>query len=70
VPVSNDDAALELKIGAAARVARKSHDDIHVAMVSGTLPHHRDRDGRRVVKLGDLLVWMRNVQSVAALSAE
>jgi hypothetical protein len=29
-----------------------------------------DRDGRRVVRLGDLLAWMRNVQSVPALAAE
>lgn len=53
------DLDLELNIGAAARVARVTHDDIHQAMVTGALPHHRDQDGRRVVKLGDLLEWMR-----------
>jgi hypothetical protein len=66
MPISNDDAALELNFGAAARVARQSHDDIHHAMFTGALPHHRDRDGRRVVKLGDLLAWMRNVQAHGA----
>jgi hypothetical protein len=68
MPISDDDMALELNIGAAARVARQSHDDIHHAMFSGALPHHRDQDGRRVVKLGDLLQWMR--QSVPTPSAE
>ncbi len=57
------DAALDLNIGAAARVARKTHDDIHHAMFTGAMPCHRDRDGRRVVKLGDLLAWMRSAQS-------
>jgi hypothetical protein len=59
MPISNDDAHLKLSMGAAARVARKTHDEVHRAMVSGALPHHRDRDGRRVVKLGDLLAYMR-----------
>jgi hypothetical protein len=59
MPITDEDMALELNIGAAARVARQSHDDIHHAMFSGALPHHRDQDGRRVVKLGDLLAWMR-----------
>jgi hypothetical protein len=59
MPISNDDAHLELSMGAAARVAHKTHDEVHRAMVSGALPHHRDRDGRRVVKLGDLLAYMR-----------
>jgi hypothetical protein len=53
------DMALKVNIGAAARLACVSHDDVHVAMITGTLPHHRDRDGRRVVTLGDLLAWMR-----------
>jgi hypothetical protein len=69
VPIRNDDAALDLNIGAAARVARKTHDDIHQAMVTGALPHHRDHDGRRVVKLGDLLEWMRR-QPTPAITAE
>jgi hypothetical protein len=68
MPITNDDKHLELNIGAAARVARTTHESIHIAMVTGALPHHRDRDNRRVVKLGDLLVWMRNVP--AALAAE
>jgi hypothetical protein len=53
------DMAMEVNIGAAARLARVSHDDIHRAMVSGVLPHHRDQDGRHVATLGDLLAWMR-----------
>jgi hypothetical protein len=56
---NSGDMAMEVNIGAAARLARVSHDDIHHAMVTGALPHHRDRDGRRVVTLGDLLGWMR-----------
>ena len=51
MPISSDDAALDLNIGACARVARKTHDDIHNAMFTGALPCHRDHDGRRVVKL-------------------
>jgi hypothetical protein len=70
MPIFNDDMALELNIGAAARVARTSHEAIHVAMVTGALHCHRDRDDRRVVRLGDLLAWMRNVQSAAATAAE
>jgi hypothetical protein len=70
MPINETDTALELNIGAAARVARQSHDDIHHAMVTGALPHHRDRDGRRVVKLGELLAWTRHVQSVPAPSAK
>jgi hypothetical protein len=58
--ITADDARLELNIGAASRVARVTHDDIHVAIVSGALPHHRDHEGRRAVTLGDLLAWMRN----------
>jgi hypothetical protein len=69
VPIPNDDMALELNIGAAARVARKSHADIHHAMVTGALAHHRDQDGRRVVRLGELLVWMR-AQPTPARAAE
>jgi hypothetical protein len=69
MPITDADMALELNIGAAARVARTTHDDIHHAMVTGALAHHRDRDGRRVVDLGDLLAWMRR-QSVPALAAE
>jgi hypothetical protein len=57
--IAANDAQLELSIGTAARVARVTHDDIHVAIVSGALSHHRDRDGRRAVTLGDLLAWMR-----------
>jgi hypothetical protein len=54
-----DDLELEVNIGAAARLARLSRDDIHLAIVTGTLPHHRDKNDRRVVTLGDLLAWMR-----------
>ena len=66
MPISNDD--IELNIGAAARVARQSHDYIHQAMVTGALAHHRDHDGRRVVKLGDLLEWMRRQPTPAPAS--
>lgn len=69
MPITPDDADLEVNIGAAARMARQSHDDIHHAMVTGALPHHRDRDGRRVVTLGDLLAWMR-AQPIPARAAE
>ena len=68
MPIAPDDLALELNIGAAARVARTTHDAVHRAMFSGTLPHHRDQDGRRVVKLGDLLAWMRNEDSTTSKS--
>ncbi len=61
------DMALELNIGAAARVARTTHEAIHQEMVTGALAHHRDQDGRRVVKLGDLLAWMR-AQPMPALA--
>ena len=54
-----NDLALEVNIGAAARLARVTHDDIHHAMVSGDLAWGRDADSRRVVRLGDLLSWMR-----------
>ena len=37
MPIPNDEMALELNIGAAARVARQSHDDIHHAMFTGDL---------------------------------
>ena len=69
MPINESDAALELNIGATSRVARKAHDDIHQAMVTGALVHHRDSDGRRVGKLGDLLAWMR-ARRIAALAAE
>lgn len=69
MPISKDDMALELNIGVCARVARKTHNDIHIAMVTGALPQHRDQDGRRVVKLGDLLAYMW-AQSIPARAAE
>jgi hypothetical protein len=60
-PPNSTDLELELNIRTASRLARKSHDDIRHAMVSGALQHHRDKDGRRVVKLGDLLASMRGI---------
>jgi hypothetical protein len=59
---NSDDLELEVNIGAAAKLARLSRDDIHLALVTGALLHHRDRDDRRVVTLGDLLAWMRAQQ--------
>jgi hypothetical protein len=56
---NSDDMEMEVNIGAAARLARVTHDDIHHAMVTGALPHHRDQDNRRCVRLGDLLAWLR-----------
>ena len=64
------DTALELNIGTAARVARTTHEGVHHAMVTGTLPYHRDANGRRVVSLGDLLAWMRNVPAIPARAAD
>jgi hypothetical protein len=51
--------ALEVNIGAAARLARVEREFIHDAIFNGLLPHHRDREDKRVVTLGDLLAWMR-----------
>ena len=68
MPIIDEDMALALNIGAAAKVTRQSHDDIHHAMFSGALPHHVS-DRRRVVKLGDLLAWMRR-QPISAQAAE
>jgi hypothetical protein len=53
------DMAIELNIGAAARVARVEREVIHDALFRGALPHHRDRENKRVVTLGDLLDFMR-----------
>ncbi|HZZ25070.1 MAG TPA: hypothetical protein VFE60_22020 [Roseiarcus sp.] len=53
------DMALEVSIGAAARLARVEREVVHDAIFRGALPHHRDHDGRRVVTLGALLAWMR-----------
>jgi hypothetical protein len=70
MPITDEDADLESTIGTAATVARKTHDDVHHAMLTSALPYHRGHDGRRVVRLVDLLESMRNVQSTQAHAAE
>ena len=52
MPITDEDADLESTIGTAARVARKTHDDVHHAMLTSALPYHRGHDGRRVVNEG------------------
>jgi hypothetical protein len=53
------DMALEVNIGAAARLARVEREVVHDAIYNGRLAHHRDRENKRVVTLGDLLDFMR-----------
>jgi hypothetical protein len=51
-------AALELRIGACAKIARVHRDVIDAAMKDGTLPFHRDNEGARVSTWEALTEWL------------
>jgi hypothetical protein len=56
-------APIDLRIGACARVAKVSRDEIHAAMRDGGLPFRRDGAGHRVAVLEDLVSWIRRRQT-------
>ncbi len=49
---------IELRQGAAARVAKVHSDIINAAWRDGSLPLHLDAQGFRAVWLSELLVWI------------
>jgi len=53
------EAPIELSVGACAKIARKSREDIDGAMRRAELYAYRDRNGVRVTTLPALIEWMR-----------
>ena len=59
---------LELRQAACAKIARCPKDTIHHAMLNRELPFSKDAENIRIVKLDDLLAWMRRTQAEAVRS--